>query len=232
MAQLKEETVTEQTPLPAGGTRSTERWGARDLALVAVFAALVAASALVPGISIGGVGVPITIQTLAVVLTGLVLGGPRAIAAVGLYVVLGLAGLPIFSQGRAGLGVLAGPSAGYIIAFPLVAGLAGLLATRVLRKRLKPRTLWFFLAAFGSSLLLTHTLGPLGIMINGRTSLSAAFLADLAFYPGDILKNLVAAPLAVALHRAFPDILLRRAAAQGAPAPASDEQRSAETAVP
>ncbi|MFJ3956635.1 biotin transporter BioY [Arthrobacter sp. NPDC090010] len=208
MTQLNEESMSTATP-PA--TTNRPGWTPRDLALVAVFAALVAASAFVPGISIGGVGVPITIQTLAIVLTGLVLGGRRAFAAVLLYVVLGLAGLPIFSQGRAGLGVLAGPSAGYIVAFPLVAALAGFFASKILQRGLKPRALWFFVAALGSSVLLTHTLGPLGIMLNAKTSLGQAFVADLAFYPGDVLKNIVAAILAVTLHRAFPDILLRRA---------------------
>ncbi|MDP5225809.1 MULTISPECIES: biotin transporter BioY [Arthrobacter] len=219
MTSPKEETMTADTPT-AGAGRSA--WTPRDTALVAVFAALVAASAFVPGISIGGVGVPITIQTLVIALTGLVLGGRRAFAAVLLYVVLGLAGLPIFSQGRAGLGVMAGPSAGYIVAFPLVAGLTGFFASHVLRRGLKPRTLWFFLAALVSSLVLTHTLGPVGIMLNAKVTLAQGFIADLPFYPGDILKDVLAAVLATALHRAFPDILLRRVARRAQPETGAD----------
>ncbi|MCT9625456.1 biotin transporter BioY [Pseudarthrobacter equi] len=186
------------------------RWNATDLGLIGVFAALVAGAALVPGLAVNGVGVPITFQTLAVMLTGLVLGPGRGFAAVGLYTLLGLAGLPIFSQGRSGLGILAGPSAGYIIAFPIAAALVGWLATVVIRRTTKARALWFFLAATVTSIVTVHTLGVAGIAINAKTTLGQAFLSDVVFYPGDIVKNVLAAGIAVALHRAFPDILVRR----------------------
>ncbi|WP_307490166.1 biotin transporter BioY [Pseudarthrobacter defluvii] len=186
------------------------RWNGTDLGLIAVFAALVAGAALVPGLALNGFGVPITFQTLAVMLTGLVLGPARGFAAVGLYTLLGLAGLPIFSQGRSGLAILAGPSAGYIIAFPIAAAVVGWLATVVVRRTTKARALWFFLAATVTSVVFVHTLGVLGIALNSKATLEQAFLSDLVFYPGDIIKNLLAAAVAVALHRAFPDVLVRR----------------------
>ncbi|WP_163163578.1 biotin transporter BioY [Arthrobacter sp. Alg241-R88] len=186
------------------------RWNATDLGLIAVFAALVAGAALVPGLAVNGFGVPITFQTLAVMLTGLVLGPGRGFAAVGLYVLLGLAGLPIFSQGRSGLGILAGPSAGYIIAFPIAAGVVGWLATVVIRRTTKARALWLFLSATVTSVVFVHSLGLAGIALNTKATLEQAFLSDVVFYPGDIIKNILAAVIAVALHRAFPDILVRR----------------------
>jgi biotin transport system substrate-specific component len=201
-------------------TQSTgrRRWNATDLGLIAVFAALVAGAALVPGLAVNGFGVPITFQTLAVMLTGLVLGPGRGFAAVGLYVLLGLAGLPIFSQGRSGLGILAGPSAGYIIAFPIAAGLVGWLATVVIRRTTRARALWFFLSAAVTSAAVVHSLGVVGIALNSKATLEQAFLSDLVFYPGDIVKNILAAVIAVALHRAFPDILVRRVRRNAAPA--------------
>lgn len=194
------------------------RWNGTDLGLIAVFAALVAGAALVPGLALNGFGVPITFQTLAVMLTGLVLGPARGFAAVGLYTLLGLAGLPIFSQGRSGLAILAGPSAGYIIAFPIAAAVVGWLATVVIRRTTKARALWFFLAATVTSVVFVHTLGVLGIALNSKATLEQAFLSDLVFYPGDIIKNLLAAAVAVALHRAFPDVLVRRVRRRTQPA--------------
>jgi len=201
-----------QNDTAVSGTASParNRWNATDLGLIAVFAAVVAGSALVPGIAANVFGIPITFQTLAVMLTGLMLGPARGFAAVGLYTLLGLAGLPIFSQGRSGLGILAGPSAGYIIAFPIAAALVGWLATVVIRRTTRARALWFFLAATVTSVLVVHSLGIAGIVINTKTGLGQAFMADLVFYPGDVIKNILAAGIAVALHRAFPDVLVRR----------------------
>ena len=196
--------------------KARRSWNATDLGLIAVFAALVAGAALVPGLAVNGFGVPITFQTLAVMLTGLVLGPGRGFAAVGLYTLLGLAGLPIFSQGRSGLGILAGPSAGYIIAFPIAALVVGWLATVVIRRTTKTRALWLFLAATVTSVVVVHSLGVAGIALNTKATLGQAFLSDLVFYPGDIIKNILAAVIAVALHRAFPDILVRRTAAKAA----------------
>lgn len=190
-----------------------QRWNATDLGLIAVFAAIVAGAALVPGIPLAA-GVPITVQTLAVMLTGMVLGPGRGFAAVGLYTLLGLAGLPIFSGGRSGLGILAGPSAGYILGFTIAAAVVGFLTVQVLRRTIRRRAAWLFAAAMVTSILFIHSLGVAGIMLNTGATWQQAFLADLAFYPGDVVKNILAALIAVSLHRAFPDILVRRAARQ------------------
>ncbi|HET8878184.1 MAG TPA: biotin transporter BioY [Arthrobacter sp.] len=206
------EATTPATGLPSPAGR--RRWDATDLALIAVFAAIVAGSALVAAIPVGGLGVPITLQTLAVILTGLALGPGRAFAAVGLYLLLGFAGLPIFSGGRAGVGVLAGPSAGYIVGFLLAAAAVGALTVVVLRRTAsratKLRPVLFFAAAMAGSIVFVHGLGILGMMVNAKLSFPAAFLADLPFYPGDIIKNILAVTVALALHKAFPDLLVRR----------------------
>lgn len=204
-------TQTER-PASARTPQRRTRWNATDLGLIAVFAALVAGSALIAAIPVGGLGVPITLQTLAVMLTGLALGPGRAFAALGLYLLLGLAGLPIFSGGRSGLGVLAGPSAGYVIGFLLAATAAGWLSVVVLARTRsgKLRAVLLFAAAMASSIVFIHGLGILGMMVNAKLDFSKAFLADLVFYPGDIIKNILAVTIALALHKAFPDLLLRR----------------------
>lgn len=199
-------TVNGDTPAQLATRSRRKRWGAMDLSLIAVFAALMAASIAVPGINVGGLGVPITLQTLVVCLCGLVLGFGRGTAAVGLYILLGLVGLPIFSGFRAGPAVLASPSAGYIIGFIFGAAVVGLLATLAVRSR------WRAAALFGAALagtVVIHISGIIGFLIKGM-GLQAAIAADVIFLPGDIIKNVIAVLIALSLHRAFPDLLVRR----------------------
>lgn len=183
-----------------------KHWTAMDLSLIGVFAALMAASIAVPGVNVGPLGVAITLQTLVVSLCGLVLGFGRGTAAVGLYVLLGLVGLPIFSGFRAGPAVLASPSAGYIVGFLFGAAVVGLLATLAVRSR------WRFAALFAAAMagtVVIHIFGILGFLTKGM-ALPAAVTADILYLPGDIIKNVVAVLIAVSLHKAFPDLLVRR----------------------
>lgn len=209
------------SPASAKASRSNSAGRAGDIALIAVFAALLAAFAMMPPVPVGPAGVPITLQTFAVALCGLVLGPWRGGAAVLLYVVLGLLGLPIFSGMNGGIGILAGPSAGYIISFTLYAVAAGFVARWAIR-RYRGSKLWIalFVGALGSSLLLNHPLGVLGMSINADLPLGVAAVADLAYWPGDIVKNVLAVSVALLIHRAFPDVLRRR----GVPMPAPNTQ--------
>ncbi|MGO1348057.1 MAG: biotin transporter BioY [Brevibacterium aurantiacum] len=197
------------TSARAGQKATAGRAG--DIALIAVFAALLAAFAIMPPIPVGPAGVPITLQTFAIALCGLVLGPWRGGAAVLLYVVLGLLGLPIFSGMSGGIGVLAGPSAGYILSFTLYALATGFVARWAIR-RFRGSKLWIalFIGGLGSSLLLNHPLGILGMSINADLPLGVAAVADLAYWPGDIIKNVLAVSVALLIHRAFPDVLRRR----------------------
>lgn len=206
------------SPASARGSRNNSAGRAGDIALIAVFAALLAAFAIMPPVPVGPAGVPITLQTFAIALCGLVLGPWRGGAAVLLYVVLGLLGLPIFSGMSGGIGVLAGPSAGYITSFTLYALATGFVARWAIR-RFRGRKLWvaLFLGALGSSLLLNHPLGILGMSINADLPLGVAAVADLAYWPGDIIKNILAVSVAILIHRAFPDVLRRRGGPTMAP---------------
>lgn len=190
--------------------RSPSSTGA-DLALIAVFAALIAVFSLTP-IPAGVIGVPITLQTLAVALAGLVLGAWRGFLATLLYVLVGLAGLPVLAGGSAGIGVLAGPTAGYLLSFPLAAAVTGAIAGYGLQRGRKLRYLWLAGAALAGAVLVTTPLGILGIMVNAGLSLPAAAAAALVYVPGDIVKMLAAAGIAMAVHKAFPAILATRVA--------------------
>ncbi len=181
-----------------------------NVALIGVFAALIAVLTFAPPIPAGNAGVPITLQSLGVALAGLVLGPWRGAAAAGLYVCLGLLGLPILAGFTGGLGALVGPSAGYLLAFPVSALIVGLVARAALR-RTAPR--WWipllFAAALSGSILAVHPLGIAGMMLNLDLSLQQAFLADVVFWPGDLVKSFVAALAAALIHRAFPALLVR-----------------------
>jgi biotin transport system substrate-specific component len=180
------------------------------VAHVAVFAALLVATAVVPGIPVGGLGVPITLQTLGVLLTALVLGPGRGALAVLVYLAIGFVGFPVFSKGQSGLQVLSGPTAGYLVSFLLAALVAGAGAALVVRRT--DRRWWVPLLATVAaitSVAVIHVLGVAGLVVNLHLPLSAAVAADLPFLPGDLLKALVAAVAAAAVHRAFPDVLVR-----------------------
>jgi biotin transport system substrate-specific component len=183
---------------------------AQSVALVAVFTALLVAAAVVPGIPLGGFGVPVTLQTLAVMLTGLVLGPLRGGLAVLLYLLLGFVGLPVFSRGQSGLQVLSGPTAGYLVSFLVAAVVVGAAARLVVRRTGRSlRVPLLLVASFVTTVAVVHTLGVVGLMVNLRLPLSAAVSADLPFLPGDLAKDVVAVLAAVAVHRAFPDVLVR-----------------------
>ena len=168
-----------------------------DLARIAVFAALIIVLGTVmvplPG------GVPITGQTLGVMLAGLVLGSRRAPLAILLVLALAAIGLPVLAGGRGGLGVFAGPTAGYL--FGWVAGVVviGLIAHA-------GRFAWWraALGALVGGILVVYLFGvPVQAWTTG-IPLDVTALSTVAFLPGDLIKAALATVLAVALHRAYP----------------------------
>lgn len=201
---------------------------ATDLALIAAFAALIAVCALLPAISVGG-AVPITLQTFAVMLAGAVLGARRGFLAVLLYLAVGAIGLPVFTGGAAGLAPFAGPSVGYLVAFPLAALATGFFVERLPRKRIASSIPLIFLSGLAASFIFIHPLGILGMSWRADLTLGQAFLADLAFWPGDVVKNLLMGVVATAVHRAFPTILPQRRTRRSADAAAT---RAADVAAP
>src|SRR4051794_25662019 len=199
----QDETATASTTaLPAPVARASV---ATDVALVASFAAFIAVCAILPGIPTPS-GVPITLQTFAVILAGLVLGWRRGGLAALLYVALGLAGLPIFAEGTGGLVVLSKPSVGYLLAFPFAAALAGALGTLALHEadRLRARARRGAGAPFaggypllvgaglGASFLTIHPAGIVGLMARLGITFHEALAIDLVYWPGDVVKNLAA----------------------------------------
>jgi biotin transport system substrate-specific component len=193
------------TALPAPVARPVV---ATDVALVATFAALLAVCSLT-AIPLGGMPVPITLQTFGVLLAGAVLGARRGALAVGLYLAVGLAGLPIFAQGAGGVGVLATPSVGYLLAFPLVAAITGAIVERWVRGGRVARTAFVLAATLIASVVL-YAIGVPVMAWRAGVSIPTAFAWNLSFIPLDLIKAALAAIAASAVHRAFPDLLRQR----------------------
>ena len=101
----------------------------KNVALIALFAAVIAALGLIPKITLG-FGVPITAQTLGVMLCGTVLGARRGTLSVLLFLLLVAIGLPLLSGGRGGLGAFATPSAGFLLGWPIGAFVTGLIVEK------------------------------------------------------------------------------------------------------
>lgn len=181
---------------------------ARDIALVAAFAALISASAYIGAIPVGSAGVPITLQTLTVMLAGCVLGPLRGFSAVALYLGLGAVGLPVFAEHSSGIGVFSGPSGGYLIAFPVAAAVGGFLVKYVARDR-RTSALVVFCCSLAASVLVIHTFGITGMKLFFDVSWREAATYDMPFWIGDLVKTSLVAMIAAEVHRAFPQLLQR-----------------------
>jgi biotin transport system substrate-specific component len=197
-------TMSDQTAEQDAPTR--RRFTTTDLALIAAFAALMCVCGYAAAIPVGSAGVPITLQTFAIVLTGLVLGPVRGFVSVGLYLLLGLAGLPVFASHASGPGAFTGASSGYLWTFLLVPLVAG--AGALLLGRLRTHALLLFVAALAATVV-NHIGGIVGLHQVIHAGWHQAIVIDGPYWPGDILKSAVAAIVAAEVHRAFPALLGR-----------------------
>ena len=161
---------------------------AADMLLVVGASALIAISAQV-AIPLPFTPVPLTLQPLAVILIGVVLGSTRGAAVAVLYLLEGLSGLPVGAQGHSGVPWLLGPTAGFLYSYPFAAWVAGFVSER----------------GWGNTILraLAGMLLALGVIYLGGWSwlaiqlgASAAFAAGVVpFVVADIVKIAIGAAL-------------------------------------
>ncbi|HIZ99201.1 MAG TPA: biotin transporter BioY [Candidatus Janibacter merdipullorum] len=180
-----------------------------DLALVSSLAALIAVCSILPAVNLS-VFAPITLQTFGVLLAGAVLGARRGALAVLLWILIGMIGLPVFANGKAGLPVLVGPTGGYILGFVVGAAIIGTVATVAVR-RAGRGTAWVLTAGGLLALVVVHAAGIVGLHLRAGLGWRAAATVDGAFWIGDLIKLAATVLVAGAVHRAFPDLLRRRA---------------------
>lgn len=178
----------------------------KNLTHIALFAALIAVLGLLPKIDLMS-GVPITAQSLGIMLCGTVLGARRGALAVILFLVLTAAGLPLLSGGRGGIGVFAGPSVGYLVGFPFAAFVAGWVMEHW---RTSVLTAAFAGALLGGIVVL-YAFGIPGMALILGKSLPEAALLATPFLAGDLIKCALCALITRAIAQMRPAALLSRA---------------------
>lgn len=181
---------------------------ARDLAHIAIFAALIAALGLPGALTFGAVTVPITFQTLGVMLAGAILGARKGFFAVLLFLVLAAAGLPLLSGGRGGLvWFTTSPAAGYLYGWLLGAVIIGFFTARML-----PR--YPYWPALGATILggivAVYLIGVPVTAINLGLPVWVAVADSSKFLPGDLLKVIVTVLVARQVHKAYPGLIAAR----------------------
>lgn len=194
-------------------TQNIQGKAASRIALPALFAALCAAGAFI-SLPLPGNPVPLVAQNLLVVLSGLVLGPLSGGAAVALFLLLGVLGFPVFSGGRGGIALLAGPTGGYLAGYLAGAILAGLLGRGLIGRR---RGLGSSILGSAAGFLAILACGALRLkFLNNVSWAKAAVLGILPFLPGDGLKCALAALLAYKLGPFTDRLLGRNAGAKAA----------------
>ena len=118
--------MTSATPATPAQPHRRGNATAQDIALIAVFAAIIIVLGFV-SIPVGAAGVPIVLQNAAVILAGLVLGRRRGFLTAAVFLLVGLA-LPVLAGGRTVIAALGGPTVGYLVGYLVSAYVAGALA--------------------------------------------------------------------------------------------------------
>ncbi|CAN5793353.1 biotin transporter BioY [soil metagenome] len=164
---------------------------------VALMAAVTAVAAQI-AIPLPFSGVPFTMQVLAVILSGLLLGPRYGALAMAVYLLIGAVGAPVFFGFQGGIGHILGPTGGYLISYPLAAGIAGLAAASAANAGRRSALLTSFVAGT-AGLTVIYALGVTWLMLVSQLPLAVALAQGVVpFVLFDIIKVGLAAAVAVA----------------------------------
>lgn len=178
----------------------------RKVTMIALMAALIAVLGLVPKITLA-TGIPITAQSMGIMLCGTILGARRGALAVLLFLALVAAGLPLLAGGRGGLGVFTTPWAGFLFGFPVAAFVTGLVVEK-LRGNL---AVMAGIGAVVGGIVTLYVIAVGYYMIAKPAGLAEAVTAAaLPFIPGDLIKAVLAGLITSALAKARPASVLSR----------------------
>lgn len=179
----------------------------RNLTHIALFAALIAVLGLIPKITLAS-GIPITAQSMGIMLCGAVLGARRGALAVLLFLALVAAGLPLLAGGRGGLGVFTTPWAGFLFGFLVAAFVTGYVVEKWQGDNL---TFIAGAAAVIGGIGALYLVAIPYYMVMKPAPLGEALLVAMApFMPGDLIKAVLTGLITGALYRARPASVLSR----------------------
>lgn len=179
----------------------------RNVVYIAVFAALIAVLGLLPKLTLAS-GIPITAQSLGIMLCGTILGAKRGALAVLLFLALVALGLPLLAGGRGGLGVFTTPWAGFLFGFPVAAFVAGMVMERTGEMNV---SILGTIAAIVGGVVALYAIAIPYYMIGAGVNLWEATLTMAPFMPGDLIKTVLAGVITGGLYRARPNAVLSRA---------------------
>lgn len=180
---------------------TTEHGASRRVRAMATAALIAALAAALGPFSLPIQPVPITFQTFFVALAALLLPAPWAAGSMALYVALGAIGLPVFAKGGAGLGVVAGPTGGYLVGFIIAAGAASLVRTGLVKTG--ATNLTADIGAGIALLTIVYGVGTVWLAYSLNLTLPQAAAAGVVpFIVGDVVKVGVAILTAEAIRKA------------------------------
>lgn len=177
------------------GLNHKSKFGTKSLVLTAMFTALLC---VMSQITIPTQPVPFTLSLLAVFMAGAIMPTRLATLSTIVYILLGVFGLPVFANMRGGIGVLFDKTGGYLIAYPLMAGLISLFRTR-LRKHI----VMALSIGMGIALLLCYLLGTIWFSkVTGIDFGKSLVLCVYPYIPFDILKLILAISFSMVIRKA------------------------------
>jgi biotin transport system substrate-specific component len=178
----------------------------RDLVLISLFSAIIIALGLLPPITLGFIPVPITAQSLGVMLAGVILGAKRGTLAVLLTILIAAIGLPVLSGGRGGLSIFYTPTTGYLIGWVAAAFVTGYLSEKLVNRDQTGMVqgVGFFLASVAGGVVVLYVFGIAYLAVASGLGFEKAFLGSMAFIPGDVLKAGLAALAGRAVMAGYP----------------------------
>lgn len=174
--------------IPAGKKYSRTAY----LIMAALFAAVTGVCSWI-AIPLPFTPVPVTLATLSVLMAGSLLGFRYGSLSIIIYVLIGMIGAPVFTAGSSGLGVLAGPTGGYIIGYIIAAAITGLLIDNFTKKATGKKEYLFMAVAMVVATVACYLVGTIWFCFVSSTHFIAALLMCVVpFLAGDALKIVAA----------------------------------------